>query len=292
MRVAVTRHLIVFIAATLALSASSSAQQAPDQFRWVNFHSSTDHDVVAWITRSLEPEHWTQINEIGVEYDAALVVTTLRANPQSLPNEDLFTVWAASLTNHSIAPLVSGVNLRFVDWLKFADGAQRELAALYDNCADCAADTYFTAFHYNLPQHAWAARWMRGGQTVPIWSANPPQGVTWNQVYAALADPNGREFIATWSHFDYSSQKPSADFVYRYDLDSYSGLDRIQPLSGKDADAMMLRLCGGQGALPGLARGQDSPLCQQLVKPRIERKPVTTPPANNHGRSVPPGSRH
>ena len=163
-----------------------SAQQAPDQFRWVNFHSSTDNDVVAWVTRSLEPEHWTAISEIGVEYDAALVVTTLRANPQSLPNADLFTVWSLSLTNHSITPLITGVNLRFVDWLKFADGAPRELAALYDNCTECAADTYFTAFHYDMAHHAWAARWMRGGQTVPIWSANPPPGVTWNQVLSLI----------------------------------------------------------------------------------------------------------
>jgi hypothetical protein len=271
---------------------ASQAQQAPDQFRWVNFHSSADHDVVAWITRSFEPEHWTAINEIGVEYDAALVVTTQRANPQSLPSSDVFTVWTASLTNHSIAPLVSGVNLRFVDWLKFADGAERELGALYDNCTDCAADTYFTAFHYDLSHHVWAARWLRGKQTVPIWSTNPPQGVTWNQVYAVLADPNGHEFMATWSHVDYGNQKPPEDVVYRYDLDSFSGLDRIQPLGGKDADAMKLRLCSGQGALPELARGQDSLLCQQLLKPQIQRKPVTTPPANNHGKSVPPGSRH
>ena len=290
MRVASFWLLPLPIAALIA--SSLSAQQAPEQFRWVNFHSPTDNDVVAWVTRSLEPEHWTAIDEIAVEYDAALVVTTLRANPQALPGSDVVTVWNASLTTHSITPLLTGVNLRFVDWLKFSDGAERELGAIYDNCADCAADTYFTAFHYDLSHHMWAARWLRGKQTASIWSANPPQGVTWNQVYAAMADPNGREFMATWSHFDYGNQKPPEDFVYRYDLDSFSGLDRIQPLAGKDADAMMLRLCSGQGALPGLARGQDSPLCQQLLKPHIERKPVTTPPANNHGRSVPPGSRH
>jgi hypothetical protein len=116
--------------------------------------------------------------------------------------------------------------------------------------------------------------------------------VAWTQVYAAMAEPNGREFMATWSHFDYGKQKPSEDFLYRYDLDPFSGLEHTQPLSGKDADAMMPRLCNGQGALPGLARGQDSAMCQELVKPRTERKPVTTPPANNRGKSVPPGARH
>jgi len=51
---------------------------------------------------------------------------------------------------------------------------------------------------------------------------------------------------------------------------------------------MKLRLCRAPATVPGVARGQDSALCQQLVKPRAERKPVTTPPANNRGQSVPP----
>jgi hypothetical protein len=63
-------------------------------------------------------------------------------------------------------------------------------------------------------------------------------------------------------------------------------------LSGKDAESMKQRLCSTPGAVPGLSRGQDSPLCQQIVHPRPERKPVTTPPANNHGKSAPPGTRH
>jgi hypothetical protein len=98
--------------------------------------------------------------------------------------------------------------------------------------------------------------------------------------------------MATWSHFDYGKQKPPEDFVYRYDMDAFSGLEHTQPLVGKDADAMKFRLCTGQGALPGVARGQDSALCQQVAPQRVERKPVTTPPANNRGKSVPPGARH
>jgi hypothetical protein len=133
---------------------------------------------------------------------------------------------------------------------------------------------------------------MRGGQGAPIWTASAPAGVAWTQIYAGLAEPNGRELVGTWNHFDYGKEKPAEDFVYRYDLDPFSGLERTQLLSGKDAGAMKLRLCRGQDALPGLARGQDAPLCQQLVNPRPERKPVTTPPANNRGRSAPPGSRH
>ncbi len=211
--------------------------------------------------------------------------------PQSPANADSFTVWSVSLTSHIAAPLLTGVNLRWLDWMRFADGAAMEPAALYDSCGECAADTFFTSFYYDLPRHIWMARWLRGGQGVPLWSANPPQGVAVTQVYAALADPNGRELIATWSRFDYGKQKPPADFVFRYDLDFFSRLERTQLLSGKEAGAMKDRLCRAQNGVSGLARGQDSPLCQQTAKPLPQRRPVTTPPANNRGQSVPPGAQ-
>jgi hypothetical protein len=176
--------------------------------------------------------------------------------------------------------------------MRFADGAPEELAVLYDSCRECAANTYFTAFHYDVTQHGWAARWMRGGQGAPLWSAGTQEGVNWTQVYAGLAEPNGRELIGTWNHFDYGSTKLPDEVIYRYDLDPANGRERIQLLSGKDAEAMKLRVCSAQDAMPGLGRGQDSALCQELLKPRKGRKPVTTPPGNNHGKSVPPGARH
>ncbi|MGD0800800.1 MAG: hypothetical protein ABR906_05750 [Terracidiphilus sp.] len=271
---------------------SLSAQQAPDNFRWIDFHSAKDQDVVSWVMRTLEPEKWTAIREIGVEYDAALVITTLRATSQSPPDADAFTVWNLSLTNHSLTPLIKGVNLRLLDWMLFADGRPRELGALYDDCNECESSTFFTAFHYDLSQHIWAARWMRGNQAAPIWSAGAQQGVALTQLYALMAEPNGREVLGTWNHFDYGGEKPAEDVVYRYDLDPYSGLERTQILSGKQAEEMKQRLCGTQNVVLGLERGQDAVLCQFAQKPRVERRPVTTPPANNHGQSAPPGTRH
>jgi hypothetical protein len=280
------------IAAALGIAVSLSAQQAPDNFRWIDFHSAKDQDVVSWVMRTLEPEKWTAIREIGVEYDAALVITTLRATSQSPPDADAFTVWNLSLTNHSLTPLIKGVNLRLLDWMLFADGRPRELGALYDDCNECESSTFFTAFHYDLSQHIWAARWMRGNQAAPIWSAGAQQGVALTQLYALMAEPNGREVLGTWNHFDYGGEKPAEDVVYRYDLDPYSGLERTQILSGKQAEEMKQRLCGTQNVVLGLERGQDAVLCQFAQKPRVERRPVTTPPANNHGQSAPPGTRH
>lgn len=256
----------------------------------MDFHSQKDQDVVVWVERALEAQKFSAIREIGVQYDAALVVTTERANPQAMPSSDTFQVWSVSLTNHRLTTLLKGVNLRMLDWMKFADGAQPELGVFYDNCNDCSSDTYFTAFHYDMAQHIWAPRWMRGEQAVPVWSTNPPAGVTQTQVYALLSAANGSQFMATWNHLDYGKDKPAEDFIYRYDLDPYRGLERTELLANKDAETMKQRLCRVQDAPSGLARGQDSALCQQMAKPtRAERRPVTTPPANNHGQSVPPG---
>jgi hypothetical protein len=270
----------VWIVSALCNSLPLDAQE--DSFRWMDFHSAKDQDVIVWITRSLEAEKWSSIREIGVIYDAALVVTTLRANPQASPESDTFNLWSASLTTHAITPLLKGVNLRFLDWMQFSGMGQSELGALYEDCGQCAATTYFTALFYDRSQHIWNAHWMRGGQAVPIWTANSPEGVTVTRIYAILAGPDGRDLVGTWNHFDYGKAKPAEDFVWRYDLDPFSRLERMLLL-------MKQRLCAYQGDGP-VASGQDSALCQQTVHAHAERRPTTTPPPNNQGRSVPPGS--
>lgn len=233
----------------------------------MDFHSPKDQNIVTWVKRSLQVEKWTAIREIGVLYDAALVVTTDRATPQSLPYTDTFTVWSASLTSHTVTPLLSGVNLRWSDWERFSRDTPLELPVLYDNCRDCAATTYFTSFYYSPVHHAWAARWMRGGQGIAVWNSKPPAGFVWTQVYALMPEGDDQVELCTWNHFDYGRHKPPEDFIYRYDLDPSTGLDRTVLLSGKQAAAMKLRLCNAQNAVPGLARGQDSPLCQELLHP-------------------------
>ena len=84
MRVYLPCRFIIF-AATLLLSIPAHAQQTSGTFRWIDFHDAKDQNIVAWVTRSLQVEKWTAIREIGVVYDAALVVTTDRMGPQSPP---------------------------------------------------------------------------------------------------------------------------------------------------------------------------------------------------------------
>jgi len=267
---------LALLAATLAPATLLLAQQSPDNFRWIDFHSKQDQDTVVWVTRSLDPEKWTAIREIGVEYDAALVVTTLRKTPQTPPALDSFSIWTASLTNHSITLLLTGTNLRLLDWMLFAVGRPRDLGALYDDCNECDASTFLTAFYYDVRSHNWAARWMRGNQAIPLSSANAPQGVTSAQAYAVMADPNGHEVVGTWNHLDYGKAKAPEDYVYQYDVDASNDLERTQVLSGKSAEAMKRRICVGSDAVTGLARGQDSSLCQAKIQsPRsTARKPT------------------
>jgi hypothetical protein len=217
-------------------------------------------------------------------------VTTERAAPDALPSSDTFQLWSVNLTNKLKTPLLKGVNLRWVDWLELREGSPRELAILYDDCRDCAATTYFTTFHYDYGQHIVAPRWMRGGQAVPVWTGISPTGVDLTQNYAVLAQPNGQQFLATWLHYDYGKQKPADDFLYRFGVDPFNGVESTEIMTHKQGDDLKPRLCTAQDSPMGMARGQDSPLCQP-AKGKTERRPVTTPPPNAQGRSVPPGSR-
>lgn len=260
----------LIVACTLSLF----AQQAPEDFHWIDFHSQKDQSVLVWVRQALQGEKWTAIREIGVQYDAALVFTTLRDSPQAAPDADSFTVWNVSLTSHLVTPLLKGVNLRWADWLHYLPN-RTEPAILYDNCYECPADTYLTSFYYDVGHHTWTARWMHGGQGIHLWSASPPPGVNWTQVYAVMARGNGSEYVGTWSHFDYGSQKPPADYVYEYGLDSNTGLEQVQQLSGVAAEQMEHRLCEGQSAVRGLARGQDSHYCQEFESSSVHRKHAT-----------------
>ncbi len=273
------------------LAVCARAQDQASVFHWVDFHSEKDQPYVVWVERAMAADKWTAIREIGVEYDAALVVTTDRGAPDASPANDTFTIWNVNLTTHARTVLLKGVNLRWLGWMQLREGAPRELAVLYDDCRDCAATTYFTTFAYDLREHIFLPRWLRGRQAAPVWTSAAPQGVTLTQVYAAMSEPTGLDMMVTWSHYDYGKQKDPDDYVFRYDVDGFSGLERALLESGKDADAMKQRLCSAEGESQDRERGQDSALCQAILHARPERKPVTSPPADNKGRSVPPGSR-
>jgi hypothetical protein len=270
LRIALCR-VAALIAALFVAAIPASSQQPdtpqpqPGDFYWVNFHSQKDQNVVAWVTRSLAVADWTAIREIGVMYDAALVVTSNRAKAQSLPDTDSFNVWNVSLTSHLVTRVLSGVNLRWLASLRLFAGAPMEPAVLYDNCRQCAANTYFTTFHYNIVTRRWEARWVNGGEGVTVWNTNHPAGMDWTQVYAVVTGGNGIAQLLTWNHFDFGPGKPPEDSIFRYDVDPFSRLDRTAVVTGKQVDDAKTELCGAQDAVAGLARGQDSDLCREVL---------------------------
>jgi hypothetical protein len=288
----------------LALAAASAvAQPTSEAFHWIDFRDAKDAPTVAWVTQSLKAEKWTAIREIGVQWDSALVLTSLRATPQSTPPSDMYTVWSVNLSKREVQPLFHGANPRILDWTTFGGASQivPELGLVYDDCYGCdAPSTFFTTLYYNYTDHAWRARWMRGDQAAALWSAGTVAGVVRTQIYGLLTEPPGRNALATWSHYDYGKSKPPEDYVYEYSVDPSSGLEQTQRLSELHAGEMEQRLCkanpgGADPALAELARGQDSAVCRELVpkdaKGRTMRRPTTTPPPNNHGQSSPPPAK-
>jgi hypothetical protein len=288
----------------LALAAASAvAQPTSEAFHWIDFRDAKDAPTVAWVTQSLKAEKWTAIREIGVQWDSALVLTSLRATPQSTPPSDMYTVWSVNLSKREIQPLFHGANPRILDWTTFGGASQivPELGLVYDDCYGCdGPSTFFTTLFYNYTDHAWRARWMRGDQAAALWSAGTVAGVVRTQIYGLLTEPPGRNVLATWSHYDYGKSKPPEDYVYEYSVDPSSGLEQTQRLSELHAGEMEQRLCkanpgGADPALAELARGQDSAVCRELVpkdaKGRTMRRPTTTPPPNNHGQSSPPPAK-
>ena len=287
----------------LIFACSIRAQTAVEAFHWVNFHDPKDAQYVTWVTRELTAEKWTAIREIGVQWDSALVVTSERATPQSPPPGDRFAIWSVALSKHAVQPLLHGVNPRILNWTTFGGASQLapELGLVFDDCYGCdAPSTFFTTLYYNYTDHAWRARWMRGDQGAVLWNSGTVDGVTRTQIYGLLTELPGRDVLATWSHYDYGKTKPAEDFVFEYSVDPASGLEQTQRLSSPHAEEMERRLCKADPgavdpALAELARGQDSEVCRELVpergKGRSARRPTLTPPANNHGQSLPPPAK-
>ena len=303
------RIACVWIAcAAAAAAAVPMMAQAPapglDNFHWIDLHNEKDAPTVAWVTQALKAEHWTAMREIGANGDSAIVVTTDRKDPQATPDSDAFTIWSVSLAKHDVQPLLHGVNLHLLNWTNFGGVYQRapELAIVFNDCTGCDAPSlFFTTIYYNLNDHAWRGRWMRGDQAVALKTTAHIDGVKQTQVYGMMTELPGRDILATWSHLDYGGTKPAEDYFYEYGVDP-SGMEQTQALGPDHAEKMKARLCQANPglkdpALAVLAGGQDSDLCKGTPEPakpkRGEhvRRPTTTPPANNHGQSSPGGAK-
>jgi hypothetical protein len=267
---------------------SNVRAQAPADFHWVDLEK--DQWMVNTVRKALHDETFTAIRDIGLVGDAALVFTSNRSRPDAIPDTDSMSVYAASLRTPESRKLISGYQVHSVGWTSMVKDHRGELAATYLDCVQCESTMFFTTFYFDGKADTWQVRWAANQHGAPLTSKPANKAYAIQQVYAVLGGADGREALVTWSHYDYNNSKKADDFIYKYDVDPISNLDRVQRLSGKDVSEMELRLCQADQAWPVLRYGQDGPICHALVQAKSSRPRhvTTTPPAQNEGRSRPP----
>lgn len=244
----------------LAGVATAVRAQVAEGFNWVDL--KTDSAKVAAVAKALEGEKYTALREIGVAGDAALVVTARRDNPTSRPELDHYTVYSVNLTDGSASPLLNGSRLRLLDWERFLRDGQPELVATYDDCTQCTATTFLTAFYLDPKTKQWEARWKREKAGAPLAAADPGGASGDDHVYALMVGVDGRAVLGTWQHFSGPARRSGDDYVFEYAVDLATGEDRVRPLAGSEAQEMKLRLCKADDKVLDLASGQDSASCK------------------------------
>jgi hypothetical protein len=250
----------VILTVMALLSSMGAAAQVIDGFAWVDL--KTDAQTVAKVTTFLASKPYTAIREIGVVNQQALVIATLRKDPTANPDNDTFTAYGVSLKDGSVEELLDGTHLKYIDWQKFYDYDTPELLATYDDCAQCKATTFLTAFYIDRRTKRWGARWRREIAGAPLYSADTNS----DHVYGLFINVDQRVVLDTW--VSYPEQKKSSrggEYLFEYHIDPMSDQGSSRPLTFRDALPVKQRLCKGDDVVFGVAGGQDSAACAGLA---------------------------
>jgi len=256
-------HPSLLMAPVLVLMGLGSACRAQviDGFSWVDLKA--DAPTVSKVTTFLKDKPYNAIREIGVDGQQALVITTLRKDPTANPLDDRFTAYGVSLRDGSVEELLDGTNLKYIDWQKFYDYDTPELLATYDDCSQCKATTFLTAFYIDRKTKRWGARWRREIAGAPLYSADASK----TYVHALFMNVDQRVVLDTWA--SYPEQKKSSrggEFLFEYRIDIASDQGTSRPLTGRDVLPVKQRLCAGQNIVFGIAGGQNSAACKDLMR--------------------------
>jgi len=246
--------------AVLVLLATTARAQVIDGFAWVD--QKADAATMAKVATFLKSKPYTAIREIGIVGQQALVITTLRKDPAANPLNDSFTAYGVSLRDGSVEELLDGTNLRYIDWQKFYDYDAPELLATYDDCSQCKATTFLTAFYIDRKTRRWGARWRREIAGAPLYSADPAK----SYVYALFMNVDQRVVLDTW--VSYPEQKKSSrggESLFEYRIDPMSDQGTSRPVTGREVPPMKQRLCAGRDVVFGVAGGQDGAACKELT---------------------------
>jgi hypothetical protein len=258
---------IAIVVILIGILATHAHAQVIDGFGWVDLKADTT--TVAKVTTFLANKPYSALREIGVVGQQALVITTLRKDPIAEPGDDTFTAYSVSLKDGSVEDLLDGANLKYLDWQKFYDYDTPELLATHNDCSQCKATTFLTAFYIDRKTRRWGARWRREVAGAPLYSPDPSV----DHVYALFINVDQRVVLDTWA--SYPEQKKSSrggEFLFEYRIDPMSDQGTSRPLTGRDVLPVKQRLCKGEDVVFGIAGGQDSASCRALTSPLTRRR--------------------
>jgi len=184
----------------------------------------------------------------------------------------MWSVYSISMPAAKVRKLLSGYDLHIVTWLKFVPGDNGDLGITYLHCYECEPATLFTAFHYD-PKGGWRVRWPAkdpdGHPGVLLMSTGegaPYTDEIVDQVWAVMAPSPGVASIGTWYHSRDLQTGKVISIAAKFLVDSPTGEERSLALDGSAAALWERKLCRAADAVPGLAGGQDSKSCRQLLQ--------------------------
>lgn len=266
----IMRNAFVLVSTICLLFAQPSQATTPAEFSWVNMES--DKTTMTAVRRALHDRSITAIREVGVQDGFALVMTASRDGDAPTPASDRWTIYNVSLTTGKSRVLVSGYVVELLDWI---GQKQNELAISYSHCYECEPVKLFTVFHFTKGV-GWRARWSNSTK-----DANYPQpgavvsygdvGAPYtddevDQVFAILPTADGGFAVGSWFHSRNTKTGKIDDDVYRYSIDSTTGKDRLEKLSGNLALNWKRKICTDSSTVVGPSLGQHSKACRAVLK--------------------------
>jgi hypothetical protein len=256
----IMRNAFVLVSTICLLFAQPSQATTPAEFSWVNMES--DKTTMTAVRRALHDRSITAIREVGVQDGFALVMTASRDGDAPTPASDRWTIYNVSLTTGKSRVLVSGYVVELLDWI---GQKQNELAISYSHCYECEPVKLFTVFHFTKGV-GWRARWSNSTK-----DANYPQPgavVSYGDVGAPYTDDEVDQVFAigSWFHSRNTKTGKIDDDVYRYSIDSTTGKDRLEKLSGNLALNWKRKICTDSSTVVGPSLGQHSKACRAVLK--------------------------
>jgi hypothetical protein len=193
-------------------------------------------------------------------------------DPLSVDDESRWKILSVSLSTNQATFLAAGFRVKILGWLP---PARNELAVVYNDCWGCEAGTLFTTFRL-VKGKGWQARWPKekvdpndpqpGADLVyPEEGGEDPQDA---QIYAILKQPNDNFAVGNWMH-SRNEKGRFDDQLIRYSIDSATGVEQAEVLTGRAAQAWKREICDKSNILIQPSAGQDSKLCRNLLRTPI-----------------------